>query len=175
VRCFARHLNALDPRCEIPPRDLIVARSHRPTPYLYSAEEVSALIHAAGTIAAPLHAATVEAVISLIAASGLRLGEALALDRGDVDLAAAVLTVTGKNDSSRTVPVHPTTAAMLGAYVARRDRLCPDAVCPSFFLTTTGHRVQQRSVQQTFAKLLVLADIATPSRRRRPRIHDLRH
>jgi integrase/recombinase XerD len=171
VRCFACHLNAFDPSCEIPPADLLVARSHRPTPYLYSPEEIAALIHAAGTIAAPLHAATVAAVISLIAASGLRLGEALALDRGDVDLDAAMLTVTGKNDQNRLVPVHPTTVAMLASYAAHRDQLCLDAVCPGF-LTSTGRRVQQRGVQQTFAKLLVLADIATPSGRRRPRIHD---
>jgi integrase/recombinase XerD len=175
VRCFARHLSAFDPACEIPPSDLLVARSHRPTPYLYSPEEVAALIHAAGTIAAPLHAATIQAVIGLIAAGGLRLGEALALDRGDVDLDAAVLTVTGKNDQTRLVPLHPTTAAMLGAYATRRHQLCPDAVCPGFFRTTTGGRVQQRGVRQTFAKLLVLAEVDTPSGRRRPRIHDLRH
>jgi len=175
VRGFACHLSTFDPTCEVPPADLLLARAHRPTPYLYSSEEIAALIHAAGTIAAPLHAATVQTVISLIAASGLRLGEALALDRGDVDLDAAVLTVTGKNDQTRLVPVHPTTVAMLDAYAARRDQLRPNPVCPSFFLTTTGRRVQQRGVQQTFAKLLVFADIATPPGRRRPRIHDLRH
>ena len=175
VRCFARHLNALDPTCQIPPSDLLVARSHRPTPYLYAPEEIAALVHAAGTITAPLPAATIQAVISLIAANGLRLGEALALDRGDVDLGAAVLTVTGKNDQSRMVPVHPTTVTMLATYAARRDQLCPTAVSPGFFVTSTGRRVQQRGVQQTFAKLLVQAGIGTPSGRRRPRIHDLRH
>jgi site-specific recombinase XerD len=175
VRCFARHLNALDPTCEIPPTDLLVARSHRPTPHLYSPEEIAALVHAAGTIPAPLHAATVQALIGLIAASGLRLGEALALNRGDVDLDAAVLTVTGKNDQTRMVPLHPTTVAMLAGYAARRDRLRPAAVSAGVFLTTTGRRVQQRGVQQTFARLLVLAGIGTPSGRRRPRIHDLRH
>ena len=77
-----------------------------------------------------------QAVISLIAASGMRIGEALALDRGDVDLDGAVLTVIGKNDQTRMVPVHPTTAAMLAAYAARRDHLCPETICPSFFLTT---------------------------------------
>jgi hypothetical protein len=132
-------------------------------------------VHAAGTIAAPLLAATTQALISLIAASGLRLGEALALNRGDVDLHDAVLRVTGKNDQTRLVPLHATTAAMLAGYATRRDQLCPAAVSPSFFVTTTGHRVQQRGVQQTFAKLLVLAGMDTPSGRRRPRIHDLRH
>jgi integrase/recombinase XerD len=175
VRVFARHLNAVDPASEILPNNLLVARSHRPTPYLYSSEEVAALIHAAGTITAPLLAATMQAVISLIAASGMRIGEALALDRGDVDLDGAVLTVIGKNDKTRLVPVHPTTAAMLTAYAARRDHLCPETICPGFFLTSTGHRAQQSGMQHTFAKLLVLAEIRTPPGRRRPRIHDLRH
>ena len=175
IRGFARHLHALDPGCEIPPIDLLPARSHRPAPYLYSAEEVAALVHAAGTLSAPLHAATVQALIRLIAASGLRLGEALALDRGDVDLHAGVLTVTGKNDQTRLVPVHPTTAEMLAGYAARRDRLCPAPASLGVFLTATGHRVQQSGVQQTFARLLVQAGIGTPPGRRRPRIHDLRH
>ncbi len=175
VRCFARHLSAFDPTCEIPPPGLLVAHSHRPTPYLYSPAEIAALVHAASTIAAPLPAATHQAMISLIAASGLRLGEALALNRGDVDLDAAVLTVTGKNDQTRMVALHTTTATMLAGYAARRDQLRPAAVSPSFFITTTGHRVQPRGVQQTFAKLLVLAGVETPPRRRRPRIHDLRH
>jgi len=175
VRGFARHLNALDPSCQIPATDLLVGRSHRPPPYIYAPEEIAALIHAAGTITAALPAATVQTLISLIAATGLRLGEVLALDRGDVDLDAGVLTVTGKNDQTRLVPVHSTTVVMLAAYTARRGRLCPAAASPGFFLTTTGRRVQQRGVQQTFAKLLVLAGVRTPAGRRRPRIHDLRH
>jgi integrase/recombinase XerD len=101
VRGFARYLAAFDPACQVPPPGLLPARAHRPTPYHYSAEEIAALVHAAGTIAAPLHAATMQALIALIAASGLRVGEALALDRGDVDSQAAVLRVLGKNDQTR--------------------------------------------------------------------------
>lgn len=175
VRGFARHLATLDPACQIPPADLLAVPSHRPPPYIYSAEEIAALIHAAGTIGAPLPSATLQALISLIAATGLRLGEALALDRGDTDLAAAVLTVTGKNNQMRLVPLHPTTGGMLAGYAARRDRLCPHPASPAFFITSTGQRVQQRGVQETFARLVVLAGIATPPRRRRPRVHDLRH
>lgn len=175
VRGFARYLSAFDPECQIPAVDLLPARTHRPTPYHYSATEIAALVHAAGTIAAPLLATTVAALISLIAASGLRLGEALALDRRDVDGREAALTVTGKNDLTRLVPLHQTTAEMLANYAARRDRLCPTPVSPGFFLTRTGRRVQQRCVQETFARLLVAAAIDTPTGRRRPRIHDLRH
>jgi integrase/recombinase XerD len=175
VRGFARHLHTLDPNCEIPPADLLPGRSHRPPPYIYTADEIAALVHAAGTIAAPMPAATCHAVISLIAASGLRLGETLALDRADVDLDAALLTVIGKNQRTRLIPLHPTTVVMLAHYTARRDRLCPAATSAGFFLTTTGHRPLQRGLQETFAKLLVLAEIQTPPGRRRPRIHDLRH
>jgi integrase len=120
-------------------------------------------------------AATCHAVISLIAASGLRLGETLALDRTDVELDDALLTVVGKNQHTRVIPLHPTTVEMLTRYAARRDRLRPTATSASFFLTTTGHRPLQGGLQQTFAKLLVLAEIPTPPGRRRPRIHDLRH
>jgi integrase/recombinase XerD len=175
VRGFARYLAALDPACQIPPADLLPARSHRPPPYIYSAEEIAALIHAAGTIAAPMPSATMQALISLIAATGLRVGEALALDRGDTGPDAAMLTVTGKNDQTRLVPLHPTTAAMLTQYAARRDRLCPRPASPALFLTGTGQRARQRGVQEIFARLVVLAGIATPPGRRRPRVHDLRH
>ena len=71
VRGFARYLASLDPACQIPPADLLTAPAHRPPPYIYSAEEISALIHAAGTIGAPLPAATMQALISLIAATGM--------------------------------------------------------------------------------------------------------
>jgi site-specific recombinase XerD len=171
VRGFARYLATLDPACQIPPADLLPAPSHRPPPYIYSDQEIAALIHAAGTIGAPMPSATMQALISLIAATGLRLGEALALDRGD----AAVLTVTGKSDQTRLVPLHPTTASMLARYAARRDRLCPHPASPALFITSTGQRARQRGVQETFARLVVLAGIATPPGRRRPRVHDLRH
>lgn len=175
VRGFARYLAAFDPDCQVPPPGLLPGRAHRPTPYHYPAQEVAALVHAAGTIAAPLPAATMQALISLLAASGLRVGEALALNRENIDHHAATVTVTGKNDQTRLVPLHPTTAQMLAGYAARRDRLCPTPVSAGFFLTTTGQRVQHRGVHQIFTRLLAAADIHTPPGRRRPRIHDLRH
>jgi integrase/recombinase XerD len=175
VRGLARYLAAFDPTCQVPPLGLLPGRAHRPTPYHYTAEEIAALVHAAGTIAAPLTAATMQALISLIAASGLRIGEALALDRDDIDTHELVLSVTGKNEQTRLVPVHATTMAMLTSYAARRDRLCPTPISPGFFLTTTGRRAQQGGAQHIFARLVPAADIHTPPGRRRPRIHDLRH
>jgi integrase/recombinase XerD len=175
VRGFARHMHALDPATEVPPADLILAPQHRKPPYIYSRDEVSALVHAAGTIATPLAAATIQAMVSLIAATGLRIGEALGLDRDDVRLQDAMLIVNGKNGQQRLVPLHPTTALMLAGYQARRDSLCPDPASPAFFTTRTGHRPGQSWAQGTFARLLAQAGISQPPGRRRPRIHDLRH
>ena len=66
-----------------------------------------------------------QSLISLIAATGLRVGETLTLDRHDTGPDTGMLTVTGKNDQMRMVPLHTTTSAMLAGYAARRDRLCP--------------------------------------------------
>lgn len=175
VRVFARYLAAYDPACEVPPPALLPARRHRPQPYIYSPGEIAALVHAAGTLAAPLQAATMQAVVSLLAVTGLRIGEAVGLNRDDVHLDHGQLTVLGKNGLVRRVPLHPTTVTMLSSYAARRDRLCPAAASsPAFFVTTTGHRVGERALQAAFGRLVALAGISTPGRRR-PRVHDLRH
>lgn len=79
IRCFARHLAALDPACEVPPAGLLKAPARRRVPYLYSPQEIPALIAAAGTLHAPLPVATYQALISLLAATGLRISEALTL------------------------------------------------------------------------------------------------
>jgi len=175
VRCFARHLATLDPNCEVPPTGLLRAPTRRPTPYLYSPQEISALVHAAGTLPDPLPAATYQALLSLLATTGMRIGEALGLDRGDVDLEAGVLHVTGKYSKVRLVPLHPSTTSMLSQYATRRDQLCPHPQSTFFFITSTGRHVPASLVQRTFWQLLDWAGIQAPAGRPRPRIHDLRH
>jgi len=176
VRCFARHLSAYDPSCQVPPADLLPVRGSRATPYIYSEDEICALVHAAGTLARPLHAASCQAVISLLAASGMRIGEAIKLTRHDVDLDAGVLTVVrGKYGASRHVPLHPSTVAMLRRYAARRDRLCPVPATGRFFITSAGTPLSAALLEQTFTRLLIQAQITTPPGQRRPRIHDIRH
>ena len=175
VRCFARYLQALDPACEIPPVGLLPATSTRITPYLYSPADIAALVHAAGTLAAPLKAATFQTLISLLAVTGMRVGEAAALGRSDVDLEAGLLTVTGKYGKVRLVPLHPTTTGMLRGYAIRRDQLCPEPASRAFFITTAGTRLRVPKIDETFATLLALAGVEAPGRHRRPRIHDLRH
>src|SRR5260370_10689567 len=93
VRGFARHLKALDPGCQVPPAALLPSPSDRVTPYLFSPEEIAALIHAAGTLRRPLLAATYQALITLLAVAGLRIGEAIALSRHHLDVDASLITV----------------------------------------------------------------------------------
>ncbi|HZM80700.1 MAG TPA: tyrosine-type recombinase/integrase [Candidatus Limnocylindrales bacterium] len=180
VRGFARHLSAFDRSCQVPPTNLLAVGYARVTSYIYSTEEVDALVHAAGTLAEPLAeplpAASCQAVISLLAVTGMRVGEAVALARCDVDLEAGIITVVkGKYGASRHVPLHPSTVEMLDGYARRRDRICPAPAADRFFVTSAGTAVSAGWLEQTFAKLLAQAQITTPPGRRRPRIHDLRH
>ena len=122
----------------------------------------------------PLQAATYQAMISLLAVTGLRTGEALALDVADVDMDAALITVHGKYDRTRLVPLHPTTVTMLRGYRARCGQLCPAPASPSFFLSATGTRPFPSAVHATFARLLARAGI-NDRHGRPPRMHDLRH
>jgi integrase len=175
ARGFAEYLLAIDPRTEVPPADLLPARYSRTAPYIYSDAEISALMASARSLAPPLKAATYETLIGLLACTGLRFGEAAGLDRGDVSIAGASLLVRfAKNGRSRHVPVHPTTAAALSAYAARRDRLCPHPTSPSFFVGTRGGRVAPSSADGVFAELRHLNGLDR-SRGRLPRLHDLRH
>lgn len=176
VRGFARHLSALDPSTEVPPVDLLPRHSRRATPYLYSPGEIASLMAAARALRLPLRAATYETLIGLLAATGLRVGEAIGLDRADVDRAEGLLTVVAaKFGKSREVPVHETTLEALEAYADVRDRLCPSPKAPSFFVSTAGTRLIYKNVQLVYSRLVADVGLKPRSTRCRPRIHDLRH
>lgn len=86
VRGFARHLHAIDPAHQVPPPGLLPGRSHRATPFLYSEADIAALMAAAAGFRSPLRVVTFQTLVGLLAVTGLRIGEALRLDRDDVDL-----------------------------------------------------------------------------------------
>lgn len=176
VRGFARYLETIYPDTEVPPADLLPVRRRRPTPYLYSEADIERLMAAARALPSPLRSATFETLVGLLAVTGMRMGEALRLDREDVDLAKGILTVRQtKFGKSREVPVHPTTVEALQAYVRRRDRLCRRPVVPSFFVSRTGTRLFFTSVYCTWRELVRRAGLEgrSPSCRRSP--HTLRH
>src|SRR5437879_2568898 len=84
VRGFASWLQSIDPATEIPPVGLLPRRPSRATPYLYSHSDIAALMAAARRLRNPLRAATYETLIGLLATTGIRVGEAIRLDRADV-------------------------------------------------------------------------------------------
>jgi integrase len=176
VRAFARHLHAIDPIHEVPPAGLLPASTHRAVPYLYSDADIAALMAAARELRSPLRAATFETLIGLLAVSGLRIGEALRLDRGDVDLHDGVLRIRQtKFGKSREVPLHPSTVAALSAYAGRRDQLCPRPRHPAFFVSVAGTRVLYCNFHLGWLDLVRRAGLEPRSARCRPRPHDVRH
>lgn len=176
VRGFARYLRASDPRHEVPVENLLPAKFRRAVPYLYSDAEIEALMRAASAIRSPLAAATYRTLIGLLAVTGMRIGEAMALDRGDVELPEARLTVRhGKNGRSREVALHPTTVTALDAYMAVRDRLCPIPTQPSFLVTGRGGRLHPGTVWHVFDRLRRQTGLDRETLGRQARIHDVRH
>jgi integrase len=177
ARGFAAWLRTTDPAAEIPPAGLIPARVLRATPYLYADSEVTALMAAAGSLRYPLRTVTYRTLIGLLAVTGMRVGEAISLDRGDTDLDNCILTIrNGKNGKSRLVPLHDTAVGPLREYLRVRDRLCPDpARSQAFLISPPGSRLLYYNVHATWKKLAASAGLRPRSGNCRPRIHDLRH
>ncbi len=176
VRCFAGYLQTIDPATEVPPADLLPLRQRRATPYLYREEEIAALLAAAGTLRPPLRAVSCQTLIALLAVSGLRIGEAVGLDRGDVDLASGLLVVRhAKFGKSREVPLHPSAVSALTGYLRTRERLCPAPDTPALFLNKQAARMRVANAESAFRKLVSLAGLGRRSASCRPRLHDLRH
>lgn len=174
ARRFALYVQTMDPATEVPPPGVFPARRYRPTPYLWSHSDICGLLDGARALRSPLRAATHEAFFGLLAASGMRVGEVVALQRDDLDLDVGVITVhEAKFDRSRLVPLHPTTAEALRRYAAERDRLCPRPRSGAFFLSSTGTAVDRSGVGKTFRKITVEIGVRTATVH--PRIHDLRH
>jgi len=175
VRGFASYLHALDPAHEVPPADLLPTRAQRAIPYLYSQEEILALMAATASLRFPLRQATYRTLIGLLAVTGMRVGEAIGLDRGDVDLSHGVLTVRqAKFGKTRELPLHGSTAGALRAYLRLRDRICPTPATDAVFISPAGTRLLYTNVHSTFRQLRRHAGLE-PRSASRPRIHDMRH
>jgi integrase/recombinase XerD len=176
VRGFTRHLSLVDERHQAVPTSLVAARPTRATPYLYSEHEVMTLMAAAHSLGSPMRQASYAAIVGLLWATGMRVGETFALDTADVDLTGGVLTVReAKFGKNRELPLHETTTEALGAYLQRRRRLCPQPTSPAFFLSAAGTRVRYDNFHLGFQQLVRHAGLNARSAHCRPRPHDLRH
>ena len=176
VRGFASYLLNVDIHAEVPPRDLLPWRPRRASPYLYTEQEILALIEAAQTLSSPLRVATYRTLIGLLAVTGMRVGEAINLDRDDFDVRHGVLVIRhAKFNKTRELPLHATTVEALRRYLAARDRQRLADEDSALFISPAGTRLLYCNVQWTFQQLVRQAGLARHRRRCRPRIHDLRH
>jgi integrase len=181
VRGFAVWLQATDARTQVPPQRLLPAAHRRPAPHIYSDREIADLMAAAGQLrsASGLRGTTFQVLLGLLAATGLRPGEALALDIDDVDVVGGVLAVReSKFGKSRFVPLEESARDALSTYATFRDMVRPRRDTPAFLVTARGTRLVASTVRWTFARLCQAVGLR-PQRHRRngrgPRLQDLRH
>jgi integrase/recombinase XerD len=176
VRSFARHLQAFQPETEVPPAEIFPAGKHRPTPYIYTQADVAALMDATRDLRPPLRAATFETVIGLLVATGMRIGEAMALDDNDIYWTEGLLVIRQtKYGKSRELLLHPSTLNALACYRATRDRLALRCSSASFFVTTRGTRLSHTAIYPAFRQLVLRAGIERPWASSPPRVHGFRH
>lgn len=172
VRGFAKYLHTLDHRHEVPALEHLPHRRTRSTPYVYSDADVHALLAATTTLRGAFRAETYRTLFGLIAATGMRVGEAIALDERDFDRRRGLLVIRkSKFDKSRDVPLHSTTVTALKDYLRARPPCTRRS--PSLFCSTAGTRLFYQNVHDTFLRLVFAAGLA--DRTPRPTIHDLRH
>lgn len=181
VRLFAQWLHGTDPTHEVPPRGLLPSRCRRMRPYIYSVAEIAAIVEAAAELPSiyGMRGLTCSTLFGLIAVTGVRISEALALDTVDVDLQDGVLRIRhGKLGKERLIPLAESVNVRLQSYASERDRLLgqtPEA----FFVTCCGDRLGDCGARYNFALVCQRIGLRDPQRYGRhgrgPRIHDLRH
>jgi len=175
VRGFARFLAGVDPATEVPPLGLLPSPARWRGPFVFSPADIDVIMHRVGDFTPALRAATYVTLIGLLAATGLRIGEAIKLDRGDVDWSSAVLLIReSKFGKSRLVPVTDTTLRALSDYARLRDQLQRRVRQPSFFTSRTRQRLCYAAVSEAFRTVIDDSGIGADAPRR-PRLHDLRH
>jgi len=177
VRKFATFVNTLDPETEVPPSDLLPGRkSRRAVPFLYSDSDIAALVEAATMFTPRLRVLTCQTWVQLLAVTGMRVGEAIRLDRKDVDFDDGVLSIwMSKFGKSRELPLHASTVDALRVYLQERDRLFSSPTSPSLFISSAGTRLLYCNVSWDFIRLVRQVGLRPRSPDCRPRIHDLRH
>jgi len=182
ARRFAIWRRASDPRTEVPPADLVGQRYRRKPPRRFRDHDIAALIQSAAALSSVQHlrGRTYATLFGLLAVTGLRINEALHLDRSDVDLETGVLLIRRtKFGKSRLVPIHSTTTDALRAYGDTRDRTLTTWMTPAFFLSERGTRITEWSARYTFAVISRAIGLRAPTHGGRhghgPRIQDLRH
>jgi integrase len=182
VRKFAAWFSTIDSRTEVPPRRLLAGRQRRKPPHIYSEREIERLMAEAARLpsSSGLRPITYETLIGLLASTGLRPQEALALNKADVDLETGVLAIRQtKFGKSRFVPFDDSTRRALVRYAKQRDRLDLCRATEAFFMSERGRRLTPSSARKIFATISCAIGLRPPAGKNRsgrgPRLQDFRH
>lgn len=183
LRTFMRWLQQFEPKTEVPDDAVFGGLDERQAPHIYTEREIIDLLAAARRLGPKpgLRGLVLETLFGLIAATGMRLSEALALRGADVDLKRGMLTIRrSKFGKSRQVPMHASAVQALHQYrwtcdIAGVNR---DEDAAFFFATRgvlRGRRLSKGGVEVIFRELR--EQLGWPNRgvHHAPRIHDLRH
>ena len=171
---FARFLHAEDARHQIPPRPLPGSAHVRPMPHIFSKQEIAQLSQAAAQLrpVASLRPLTFDTLYNLLAVTGMRISEALALRLSDITPDGLIIRET-KFLKSRLLPLHETTVCALARYLERRQRVATKD--EHLFVSLKGTALCYGTAIRTFRLLCSSAGIDGDPPARRPRLHDLRH
>ena len=173
VRGLAAHVHAIDPAAaELIPPGLIGSKTPRRIPYLYSEEQIVALMDRALTLTPAMLGASMRTLIGLLAATGIRGGEAAALDIENLDTDRHTLLVTGKNQRARCLPLHPTTVRALIDYQQLRAKAPPTG---PLLIGPKGGRLNLNTARAAFRTLVGDCRLPVSPGCRAPRLHDARH
>lgn len=175
VRGFARYLVGVDPATEVSPLGLLPLQARWRGPFVFSPDDIDLIMNRMRGLTPPLRAATYVTLIGLLAATGLRIGEAIKLDRTDIDWSSGVLLIReSKFGKSRLVPMTESTLQALADYAGLRDQLQRRVRQPSFFTSRTRQRLCYQVVSAAFRAVIDDGGIGADAPRR-PRLHDVRH
>jgi integrase len=178
LRRFAEYVSAHDARTEVPAQKLLPTHYRRRDPYHYTDQDVRRLIDGARQIdpARRIKGPALGTLFGLLAATGMRVSEALALNCEDIDWSRAHLTIRlAKGDKSRVIPLHPSTVDALRRYVSIRDSIYPRPTYDAFFVWDGGERLGYDSVNRWFLLVACQVGLRKPGDGQGPRVHDLRH
>lgn len=178
MRGFARYWSAIDARTEIPPFDILPNHYQRRLPHIYTNEEINKLLGAAKDLPdkSDLRRWTYYTLFGLLVITGLRISEAIALKREDVDLKERLLTIReSKFKKSRLIPIHISTQNKLKQYAHKRDNFHKRCTTPNFFVSDRGRTLTDDTVRRTFVKISHKIGLRDPSDSFGPCLHDFRH
>lgn len=177
IRGFLRHLSGLDDTTDVPPPGLMGPTSQRKPPHVYSDQETTDLLTAATQHSGTLRPYCFYTVFGLMACTGMRMSETLALHYGDVDVDAGIITVRySKRGRVRLVPLHDSVIPPLRDYVTRRIQLYGQPYgTDAFFRTDRSIHIDYRTALHAFEQIRDTLGWTGIGRTRRPRLHYLRH